>query len=82
MSSSFSSRLAFARRAGVALLSFAALAVAGCGYALVGRGSTLPPEVKRVYLKPLENQTTRVQVDQILTPTRRQAPSTPPTFHR
>lgn len=39
----------------------------GCGYALVGRGSTLPPEVRRVYLKPLENQTSRAQVDQILT---------------
>lgn len=39
----------------------------GCGYALVGRGSTLPPEVRTVYLKPLENLTPRAQVDQILT---------------
>ena len=66
MSFRFPTRRAFAST-GVALLALAAVAVAGCGYTLVGRGSTLPPEVKRVYLKPLENQTTRVQVDQILT---------------
>lgn len=53
-------------RLGVAALA-AALLVAGCGYALVGRGSTLPPEVKSVFLKPLENRTQRAQVDQILT---------------
>ncbi len=51
----------------LALAVVAALALAGCGYTLVGRGSTLPPEVKSVYLKPLVNQTNRVQVDQILT---------------
>jgi hypothetical protein len=39
----------------------------GCGYALVGRGSNIPPEVKRVYLKPFENKTSRVRVDQIVT---------------
>ena len=60
-------RRGLASRAAVALLGLAALAASGCGYALVGRGSTLPPEVRSVYLKPLENQTTRVQVDQILT---------------
>lgn len=43
------------------------LTLAGCGYSLVGKGSTLPPEVRSVYLKPLENQTQRAQVDQILT---------------
>ena len=41
--------------------------LAGCGYALVGRGSNLPPEVRRVQLMPLENATPRSQVDQILT---------------
>jgi outer membrane lipopolysaccharide assembly protein LptE/RlpB len=49
------------------LVSLVPVVLAGCGYALVGRGSTLPPEVKRVYLKPLENQTSRALVDQILT---------------
>ena len=41
--------------------------LAGCGYSLVGRGSNLPPEVRRVLLMPLENATSRSQVDQILT---------------
>ena len=41
--------------------------LAGCGYTLVGRGSTLPPEVRRVLVSPLENATPRSQVDQILT---------------
>lgn len=41
--------------------------LAGCGYSLVGRGSNLPPEVRRVQLMPLENATPRSQVDQILT---------------
>ena len=31
--------------------------LAGCGYSLVGRGSNLPPEVRRVLLMPLENAT-------------------------
>lgn len=39
----------------------------GCGYALVGRGSNLPDDVKSVYLKQFENQTSRAQVEQILT---------------
>ncbi len=47
--------------------AFALLGLSGCGYALVGRGSTLPPEVRKVYLKPLVNATPRSQVDQILT---------------
>jgi outer membrane lipopolysaccharide assembly protein LptE/RlpB len=49
------------------LLLISILPLAGCGYALVGRGSNIPPEVKRVYLKPFANQTARVKVDQIVT---------------
>jgi outer membrane lipopolysaccharide assembly protein LptE/RlpB len=43
------------------------LLLGACGYALVGRGSTVPADVRSVYLKPLENRTTRSQVEQILT---------------
>lgn len=43
------------------------VSLVGCGYALVGRGSNLPAEVRRVQLMPLENATPRAQVDQILT---------------
>lgn len=50
-----------------ALMLAGALIVAGCGYTLVGRASNIPPEVKSVYLEPLENATDRVNVDQILT---------------
>lgn len=43
------------------------LTLGGCGYALVGRGSTVPPDIKSVYLQPLENRTQRSQVEQALT---------------
>lgn len=45
----------------------AVLPLAGCGYALVGRGSNIPDDIKSVYLKPLENKTQRQQVEQELT---------------
>jgi outer membrane lipopolysaccharide assembly protein LptE/RlpB len=43
------------------------LALAGCGYALVGRGSNIPEDVRSVYLQPLANRTQRSQVEQALT---------------
>jgi hypothetical protein len=49
------------------LLPLLLLPLAGCGYALVGKGTNIPPDVKRVYLKPFENSTSRVRVDQIVT---------------
>lgn len=45
----------------------AALLLSACGYRLVGTASNIPAEIRKVYLKPLENATGRVQVDQILT---------------
>ncbi len=39
----------------------------GCGYALVGQASNLPEDVEKVYVEPLENSTSRSQVEQILT---------------
>lgn len=41
--------------------------LSGCGYALVGRGSNIPEDIREVYVRPLENQTQRSQVEQILT---------------
>lgn len=49
-----------------AALVVAGLVAQGCGYALVGRASNIPEDVRQVFLKPLENATPRVQVDQIL----------------
>ena len=56
-------------RAVAALLAAAAavLALGGCGYALVGRGSNIPEDVRTVYLAPFENRTQRPQVEQFLT---------------
>jgi outer membrane lipopolysaccharide assembly protein LptE/RlpB len=50
----------------LALLA-ASVALAGCGYALVGRSSNLPADVRSVYIKPLENKTPRTQAEQFLT---------------
>jgi outer membrane lipopolysaccharide assembly protein LptE/RlpB len=52
-----------------ALLALLALCfvTSACGYALVGRASNVPEDVKRVYLRPFENRTPRPQVEQILT---------------
>ena len=38
----------------------------GCGYALIGQGSNIPPDVGIIYLQPMENLTRRAQVEQIL----------------
>ncbi len=50
-----------------AVLAGVALTLSGCGYALVGRASNIPDDVRRVYVQPLENQTQRSQVEQFLT---------------
>ena len=55
------------RRLRFPALLMCAVTLVGCGYALVGRGSNIPAEVRRVLLVPLENGTPRSQVDQILT---------------
>lgn len=44
-----------------------ALLLAGCGYTLVGRASNIPEDIRNVYVEPLENATSRPQVEQILT---------------
>ncbi len=56
--------LALAPLGAVALLLLGSV---GCGYALVGRASNLPEEVRKVHVEPLENRTSQSQVDQLLT---------------
>lgn len=56
------------RRSTGALLGVVSLLIlSGCGYALVGRGSNVPTDIKNVYIRPLENRTPRSQVEQALT---------------
>lgn len=43
------------------------LVLAGCGYALVGKASNIPEDIRTVFLQAFENQTTRVEVEQFLT---------------
>src|SRR5690606_24670402 len=44
-----------------------AVSLWGCGYALVGRASNLPPDVEAIAIRTFENRTARVGVEQILT---------------
>lgn len=39
----------------------------GCGYTLAGRASNIPADIESIYVQTLENDTPRVQVEQILT---------------
>ena len=49
------------------LAAAAAIAASGCGYALAGRGSFLPTDIRVVAIPPLVNRTTFFDVEQILT---------------
>ncbi len=58
-------KIAFGGVAGIGAIALSLLS--GCGYALVGRGSNIPEDIREVYIRPLENQTQRSQVEQVLT---------------
>ena len=47
--------------------ALAAIATSGCGYALAGRGSFLPTDIRVVAIPQLVNRTTFFDVEQILT---------------
>jgi outer membrane lipopolysaccharide assembly protein LptE/RlpB len=49
------------------VLALPLFALVGCGYALVGRGSNVPTDVRAVFIKPFDNQTAKVQVEQFVT---------------
>ena len=51
----------------LALILTLAVASSGCGYALAGRGSFLPDYIKVVGIPPIENRSTFIQVEQVLT---------------
>jgi hypothetical protein len=51
----------------LALVLASTLVSAGCGYALAGRGSFLPTDIRVVGIPPLVNRTTFFDVEQIVT---------------
>ena len=44
-----------------------ALLLSGCGYTLAGQGSNLPEDIQKIFVETLTNETSRSQVEQILT---------------
>lgn len=50
-----------------AVMVVASLALSGCGYALAGRGSFLPADIRVVGIPLLENRTTTPRIEQIFT---------------
>ena len=54
------------RRAVLTALPGLAVALSGCGYALAGRGSFLPTDIRTVGIPPLLNQSTFFNVEQVL----------------
>ena len=50
-----------------ALVLMLALATSGCGYALAGRGSFLPENIRIVAIPPIENRSNFLLVEQVLT---------------
>lgn len=45
----------------------AVLLLTGCGYTLAGKGNNIPEDIVEIYIQPLDNSTSRAQVEQILT---------------
>jgi hypothetical protein len=52
---------------GLTLIVAAAITVSGCGYALAGRGSFLPADIKIVGIPLLENRTSKLRFEQVMT---------------
>lgn len=51
----------------LALLLLGWLLAQACGYALTGRGTTLPPDVSVIAVMPFTNRTTRPEIEQRVT---------------
>ena len=60
-------QLSCSKTVGLAIVLSSALVASGCGYALAGRGSFLPATIRVIAIPQLENRTTYIQVEQLLT---------------
>ena len=49
------------------MLMAALLSTSGCGYALAGRGNTLPADIRTIGIPDLVNQSTEPEIDGVLT---------------
>jgi hypothetical protein len=52
---------------GAAAIALLALSASGCGYALAGRGNTLPSHIRRIGVPMFENHSNTPDLDRILT---------------
>jgi len=55
------------RLSAAAVLVTLVASLMACGYALVGRGTNIPEDVREIYLSPFDNRTQRQQLDQFVT---------------
>src|SRR5579883_2602245 len=53
--------------AAIMSLALGCVAVVGCGYRVVGRANTLPPDAKTLAILPFGNRTTTYRIEQVLT---------------
>jgi hypothetical protein len=51
----------------IVIVTLLAVAASGCGYALAGRGSFLPADIRTVGIPKLENKSTFFQVEDVMT---------------
>ena len=61
-----SSRLHLSRTVLLPALLFIAVLLNGCGYTFQGGGSILPPDIKRIYVANVENNTTQLGLSQVV----------------
>jgi outer membrane lipopolysaccharide assembly protein LptE/RlpB len=50
-----------------AIVAGAVCALSGCGYALAGKGSTLPPTIRRIGIPAFQNLSTTPELDRLFT---------------
>jgi hypothetical protein len=60
-------QLSCSKSAWLVIVLSSVIGASGCGYALAGRGSFLPATIRVIAIPQLENRTTYIQVEQLLT---------------
>jgi PBP1b-binding outer membrane lipoprotein LpoB len=55
------------RNSKIVLILFIAVSLFACGYALVGKKASLPPNIRSVFIEPMENKTSQSGISETLT---------------